>query len=345
MIGIRSFRIRAYPEWAALTILTWPESSIAESMRRRISLLLIFGLIPPCVLAQSQQSTNGATEPYTLRIPVDEISLNFHASDGRGAPLTHLTRNDLRLADNGKSQTNIVMLQEYDDLPIRAGFLFDTSASMLGAIGFNRAIIYTYASQLLRRGYDRAFVEQFDTETRIRQNWTDSADAIASGSAGVGNGPDRLDPLTAIFDSLYTTCRDQWKPDPSEPTGNFILLFSDGEDDASHAYLSEAVDMCQRTRTAIYAIIAGRHSQFSDGHRTLQDLTQQTGGRLFIDPKGSQILDDLRMIEAEQRNQYRLVYKPTNFKADSSFHRIRLQCKAEESRVVTRSGYYAFPKP
>lgn len=307
-------------------------------MYRHASLLLLSGSLVTGLLAQEPL-------PYTLRIPVDEICLTFHAADAHGTPLTHLTRGDLLLSDNGNRQTNIVMLEAWDNLPIRAGFLFDTSASMMGAVAFNRAIIFAYASRLLRKGYDRAFVEQFDTDTRIRQDWTDSDAAIASGSARVGNGQDRLDPLTAIFDSLYTTCRDKWKPDPDRPTGNFILLFSDGEDDASHAYLSEAVDMCQRTRTAIYAIVTRRPSQFSDGYRTLQDLTRQTGGRLFVRPRGDQILADLQAIEAEQRNQYRLVYKPSNFKADGSFHRIRLQCSVPGSRVVTRSGYYAFARP
>ena len=31
-------------------------------------------------------------------------------------------------------------------------------------------------------------------------------------------------------------------------------------------------------------------------------------------------------MESEQRNHYCLVYKPTGFKADGSFHRIRLKC-------------------
>lgn len=306
---------------------------------RRICLPVCFFLLE----AATAQSTSPS--PYTFRIPVNEISLTFHAADAHGKPLPHLTRSDLRLTDNRKPQTAIVLLQEYDDLPIRAGFLFDTSASMLGALGFNRAIIRAYASLLLRKGYDRAFVEQFDTETFLRQNWTDSDAAIAAGAARVGLNPDRLDPLTAIFDSLYTTCRDRWKPDPAHATGNFILLFSDGEDDASHAYLREAVDMCQRTRTAIYAMITRRPSQFSGGYRTLQDLTEQTGGRLFVHPHGAQILQDLQEIEAEQRNQYRLVYKPSNFRADSSFHRIRLQSTIPGARIVTRSGYYAFPRP
>lgn len=306
-------------------------------LRRAPSLVVIALFFSRIAAAQSPL--------YTLQVPVNEIALTFHAAALNGAPLTHLTRDQLTLTDNGHRQSQILFLQNYDDLPIRAGFLLDTSASMLEDLPFNRAIIHAYAAQLLRKGYDRAFVEQFDTKTFIRQNWTDSDAAIAAGAARVGNTPDRYDPLTAIFDSLYTTCRDQWQQDPSTPTGNFILVFTDGIDDASHAYLSEAVDMCQRTRTAIYAIVRGRRGQFSDGYRTLQDLTQQTGGRLFLNPRGGKILDDLRIMESEQRNQYRLIYKPSNFKADSSFHRIRLRCSVQGAHITARSGYYAFPRP
>jgi hypothetical protein len=113
-------------------------------------------------------------------------------------------------------------------------------------IDFNRSVSQMYVSRLIRKGFDQAFVMQFDTHTLLTQDWTDKDSAIALGSAAVGPRPDRFDPLTAIFDSLYTTCRDRWGPTEPESTGNFILLFSDGEDDASHAYLSEAVDMCQR---------------------------------------------------------------------------------------------------
>jgi Ca-activated chloride channel family protein len=301
----------------------------------------LFPLTAPC-LAQPAQAPGA---PYSLRIPVDEISLTFHASDPNGKPLTQLTARDLNLADNGKRQNGILMLQSLQDLPIRAGFLFDISASMREEIDFNRFITQMYVSRLIRKGVDQAFVMQFDTHTLLTQDWTDKDSAIALGSAAIGPRPNRLDPLTAIFDSLYTTCRDRWGAMQAESTGNFILLFSDGEDDASHAYLSEAVDMCQRRHIAIYVFQGGRPSRFSDGRATLRALAQQTGGRVFDHPRADEVWKDLQIIEAEQRYQYRLVYKPSAFTADGSFHRVRLQSLVPGARIVTRSGYYAFPRP
>ena len=248
------------------------------------------------------------------------------------------------MSDEGKPQHQIVMLESFTDLPIRAGFLFDASASMMEDLGMNRSIIRMYASRLLRKGVDSAFVMQFAEDTLITQSWTGDASQIASGAAKVGMRKDRL-AITSIFDSLYTACRDQWSAEQGEATGNFILLFSDGDDDASHVYPSEAVDMCQRTRTAIYAIANNPKTPFDAGQRTLEELTSETGGRIFFQPQGDQIWEDLKLIEAEQRNQYRLEYKPEEFKANGEFHRIKLGCSVKGAKIVVRSGYYAFARP
>ncbi len=315
-------------------------------MRRCGVLVLLIGVFyrVECSLAQSAESQPHRAPAYTFHVPTDEISLRFHASDQSGKPLTQLTVRDLKLSDNRKVQNHVVMLQPLDDLPIRAGFIFDVSASVLKDIEFYRSVIETYASRLLRKGYDLAFVMQFDTETLLTQSWTDVDSEIAAGSSGIGPRSNRYAPFTSIFDSLYIACRDQWTQQ-SELTGNFILLFTDGEDNASHAYLSEAVDMCQRKRIAIYVFDSSRSSHTSDGYKTLNDLARQTGGRAFIHPRLADIWRDLQLMEAEQRYQYLLVYKPSELVDDGSYHRVEIQCSVPGARIATRSGYYAVARP
>ena len=53
------------------------------------------------------------------------------------------------------------------------------------------------------------------------------------------------------------------------------------------------------------------------------------------------IWNDLRVIDANLRSQYRLVYKPQHFKRDGSFHRIKLDSPTRGGFITTRSGYYA----
>ncbi len=307
--------------------------------------VLIAVLIPlGSSLAQSVQTQPVTTPAYTFHIPVDEISFRFHASNQSGKPLSQLTVHDLKLSDNGKPQNQIMTLERLDDLPIRLGVLFDVSASVLKGLDFDRSIVQIYASHLLRKGFDQAFVMQFDTQTLLIQNWTGAGSAMEAGVAAIGPRANRYDPLTSIFDSLYTTCRDQWEGQ-SDATGNFILLFTDGEDNASHAYLSEAIDMCQRRHVAIYIFESSQSSHKSDGYKTVNDLASKTGGRVFFHHRKEDIWQDLQTIEEEQRYQYLLAYKPSEFKADGSFHRIRLDCNIPGARIAIRSGYYAFPRP
>ena len=58
----------------------------------------------------------------------------------------------------------------------------------------------------------------------------------------------------------------------------------------------------------------------------MAELAAKTGGRVFYDDDSEAGIDnDLRTIEADLRNQYRLIYKPAELKRDGSYHRIELK--------------------
>jgi len=110
----------------------------------------------------------------------------------------------------------------------------------------------------------------------------------------------------------------------------------------------QAVDQCQKSNTAIYAFGAREGSgpgPVSTGPKTLAELATQTGGRVFSDEdSASSIEEDLRAIEANLRNQYRLIYNPAQLRHDGRFHRIALLGPDRVSSIEVRSGYYA-PQP
>ena len=304
--------------------------------------------------SQTSASVPQSAGPYGLRVSVDEVSLSFHAADVHGLPVNDLKLDELSLLDNGKPPRKIVAFGPLRDFPIRGGILMDTSVSVAGYLPRNRAIASEYVQRLLRQNSDEAFVMDFDFESRIAQPWTSDRNALIAGMRRVT--PDGVSRMggTAIIDSIYRACLNQFGRlnDKGDAAGNpaatgaasanFILLFSDGEDNASHAYLNEAVEMCQRTNTAIYAFRVHPESRFSDGPKTLTQLASQTGGRVFKNEGSDEaIYDDLRTIEADLRDQYRLVYKPAELRHDGSFHRIQLKAPERVERLDVRSGYYA----
>ena len=53
------------------------------------------------------------------------------------------------------------------------------------------------------------------------------------------------------------------------------------------------------------------------------------------------IYADLRTIEADLRDQYRLVYNPAELRHDGAFHRVELKAPERVESIAVRAGYYA----
>jgi VWFA-related protein len=291
---------------------------------------------------QTAKSPATATDPYTLNVAVDEVGLTFHAADFHGIPMDDLKLTDLRILDNGKHPRQIVSFEVHQNLPVRFGVLMDTSRSMLGYLRRNQAIANEYVTQLLHKQTDRAFIMRFDSESKVVQDWTGDNDALTASLHNIAADHSSRLGGTALYDAIYKACRDQFgTADPL--AGNFILLFTDGIDNASHARLADDIDICQKANTAIYIFSAEPKTIFSDGQKTLNELAIQTGGVMFFDQSRETIWNDLRIIDANLRSQYRLVYKPQRFKRDGSFHHIKLDSPTRGGVITTRSGYYATP--
>jgi Ca-activated chloride channel homolog len=304
------------------------------SFRRLIVIALAF---TPHAFAQTDA-------PYRLNVSVDEVILTFHAADARGLPVNDLKLSDLTLLDNGIPPAKILDFQLQQNFPVRAGILIDTSVSMSSHLYRDQSIATQYAQQLLHQQTDQAFVTHFDRTAHLIQSWTSSPTALTTAIRNTTHG----DPIggTALFDTLYAACRYQFGEIDHRTSGNFILLFSDGEDNASFLDLETAVDMCQRTNTAIYAFSSNAHDgSLQPGTATLAQLATQTGGALFHDDASTtDISADLRSIESNLRNQYRLVFRPASLAHDGAFHPIVLATPDRVANLTIRSGYYA-PKP
>jgi VWFA-related protein len=301
------------------------------------TLLALTLTLAPHTLAQSP-------EPYRLHVAVDEVILTFHASDAHGLPVNDLKLSDLSLLDNGNPPASLLDFQLQQNFPLRAGILIDTSTSMSSHRFHDQSIATTYAEHILRQQTDQAFLTTFDRTAHLIQPWTANPNAL---TAAIHN-PSRGDPTggTALFDVLYAACRYQFGEIDHRSSGNVILLFSDGADNASFLDLETAVDMCQRTNTAIYAFSSNAHDgSFHAGTATLAQLAAQTGGAIFHDDASdADVFDDLRTIESNLRNQYRLVFRPATLAHNGAFHSLVLETPDRVATLTIRSGYYA-PKP
>jgi Ca-activated chloride channel family protein len=307
-----------------------------------ISSLLVVALFALAPFAISQVPARTAQSPapqYTYHASATEVAITFHASDAHGLPVNDLKHGEMTVFDNGVPQTMILSFEIFQDHAIRAGIIFDTSKSMENSLARNKAIASQFAQRILRQQSDQAFVEEFGYIAKVTRPWIGNPAQLAIGIGNVVAGKENPLGGTALFDTIFQTCYSDFGK-AGNASGKFILLFTDGEDNASHTDIKDAVDMCQQSNTAIYAFRPEVVS-FSDGPKTLVELTAKTGGRVFhADDSEAEIYKDLDIIEGGLRNQYFLSYHPSTLKHDGSFHHIELRGPERVDRIEARSGYY-----
>ncbi len=296
-----------------------------------------------CVVnSQTASTPQNASDAYTLRLPVDEVVLTFSARDANGLPINDLKENEIRLWDNGAAPSRIVSFEKLMDRPIRAGILLDTSGSMHEVLAMNKSIAKKFVQRLFRQNSDLAFVSDFGYDSELIQSWTKNTALLLQGIEGARGKIDHPGG-TALYNAVFRACFYSFDKFDPGVTGNFILLFSDGEDNSGQTSMDEAARACQRSNTQVFALLPlSTQDRVSTGPKALREITAKTGGRVFLtDDTEEAIWADLKTIEWEMRNQYRVVYNPANFKHDGAFHEIMLQPPDRVSGIEVRSGYFA----
>jgi len=282
-------------------------------------------------------NTPSDTTGPTIKVPVNEVPLIFTVTDKHGHYIPNLGQSDFALLDNQKAPQKVDFFHQQINLPLRVGIVIDASTSIRTRFQFEQQSAIEFLLQVLKARSDRAFVMGFDVTPTVTANWTNDPDALETGINKLSPGGG-----TALFDAVYTACRDKLLTERGpEPVRKAMILISDGEDNQSRVYLSEAVKECERADTIIYAISTNWTPSRGEGDRVLQELSTQTGGEPFFPPNVEDMAVSFKSIEEELRSQYQLVYTPADFKADGSFHSIYLYCYDRRYQVHARKGYFA----
>ncbi len=143
--------------------------------------------------------------------------------------------------------------------------MLDTSSSIRQRFQFEQDSAIEFLLQVLHLN-DRAFVEGFDVQTDLAQDFTNNVDLLNQGIRKLRPGGG-----TALFDALYKTCRDQMLTlrDPGR-LRRALILVSDGDDNYSRAEESDAIKMCQRAQTIVYSISTNVSPSKDKGDEVLQ---------------------------------------------------------------------------
>jgi VWFA-related protein len=278
-----------------------------------------------------------ATE--TLQLFSREVDLFFTVTDKKGNFVTGLQQQNFGLLDNGRPPERVIRFVQQTNLPLRVGIMIDTSSSIRQRFPFEQQSAIDFLLQVLRPA-DRAFVEGFDVQVDLEQDFTNRIDMLDTGIHKLRPGGG-----TALYDSLYKTCRDQMLTlQQKSDVRKALVLVSDGDDGYSRALESDAIKMCQRAQTIVYTISTSTGPSRDKGDDVLTQISEATGGQAFFPTRIQEVATGFLNIEAELRSQYSLVYVPADFKQNGEFRTIYLQCLDPRFSVRAEKGYFA-PKP
>ncbi|MGA2852460.1 MAG: VWA domain-containing protein [Terracidiphilus sp.] len=292
----------------------------------------------PAAQGPAQSGDQSDANAPTIKLGVNEVNLIFTVTDRHGHYNPNLQQSDFALLDDQKAPARVNSFHQQINLPMRVGIVIDASTSIRSRFQFEQQSATEFLLEVLKAKSDRAFVMGFDVTPTVTQDWTNNVDALET-------GVNRLRPGggTALFDAVYTACRDKML-DVSrgqEPVRKAIVLLSDGDDNQSRVRPDEVIKECERAETIIYAISTNWTPSRGKGDKVLTDMAESTGGQVFFPPSVEEMSDSFKNIEEELRSQYALTYTPADFKYDGSFRSIYLYCNDRRYVVRAKKGYFA----
>jgi Ca-activated chloride channel family protein len=291
----------------------------------------------PLQPVQQRPGSSPAHPTFTLTTNVNEVDLVFTVTDSHGNFVKNLKESDFALLDDRRAPAAVYSFTQQTQLPLRLGVLIDTSTSIRERFQFEQQAVTNFLLQVLRPSTDKAFVEGFDEAPNFVLNWSNNLDSLTSAIQQLHPGGG-----TALYDAVYSACRDKLLNAAQGPiyVRRAILLVSDGDDDQSHAYMTDAIKECQRAQTAIYAVSTDTDPTPDPGDDILRKMAEETGGRAFFPRQITNLPTSFNSVEDELRSQYALVYKPADFKANGQFRSIYLYCLDRKYKVHAMKGYF-----
>jgi len=293
---------------------------------------------PQTAAPQAPADSQNDVNTPTIKLGVNEVNLIFTVTDRHGNYNPNLKQSDFALLDDQKAPARVNSFHQQINLPLRVGIVIDASTSIRSRFQFEQQAATEFLLQILKARSDRAFVMGFDVTPNVTQDWTNNIDSLET-------GVNRLRPGggTALYDAVYTACRDKLLDISrgQEPVRKAMVLLSDGDDNQSRVHSDEAIKECQRAETIIYAISTNWTPSRGRGDKAMAEMAEDTGGRVFFPPSVEEVSTSFQQIEEELRSQYALTYTPADFKYDGAFRPIYLYCNDRRYQARAKKGYFA----
>ncbi len=309
--------------------------------------------LPVALGAQTPQPANPQTPPverknkeYTISVDVNEVVLHATVLDKRGHLLNDLKKDDFHVYEDGAPQA--LTHFSHADVPVTMGIVIDDSGSMRDKREAVNAAALIFAKT--SNPQDQVFVVNFNDVYYL-----DTPGDFATTIEDLKSALDKIDSRggTALRDAVMASL-DHVKLGNRDKKA--LLVITDGEDNSSRYTSEELMEKAQKSNAVIYTIgLLGSDETSNlfkirggEAHRAakvLKELAEATGGEAYFPKSLDEVESTCRQIARDIRNQYTLVYRPSNLKKDGTFRNIRVDAFQPNTKnklvVRTRPGYFA----
>ena len=264
---------------------------------------------------------------YVERVDVDVVQVTVTVADGHGKFVRNIPKSAFHVFEDGRPQTATHFASE--DVPLELVAAIDISGSMAPAMPKVKQAVKEFLGDVPPQ--DQVTLLGFnDNIFTLTRKATDPAERIKA--------VDRLAPWgsTALYDVLLRGVEMLGRQNGRKA----LVVFTDGEDQGSHATINDVERRLQSSDVTLYMIGQGRGVTLEPLKRIMERLSVPTGGRaLFTDS-----IDELHAAFAdlldELSNQYLLGYQSTNSKRDDAWRKIKVDVDGHRD-VRARQGYRA----
>jgi Ca-activated chloride channel homolog len=272
-----------------------------------------------------------------LRMNVDMVLVPVTVTDPMNRLVTGLEQEDFKIFENSGEQK--IKSFAAEDAPVSIGIIFDLSGSMTSKLIRAKESIL----QVIKTAnpQDEFFVIGFNDRPELIEDFTNSVEDIQARLATVRSGH-----RTALLDAIYYGVA---KMKDARHERKALLVVSDGGDNRSRYTEGEVKSQVRESDVEIYSIGIFDPYAATPEERTgpllLNELCEETGGRMFRVDDLSEMSDIAEKISTELRNQYVIGYTPRDLHRDGKWRKVKVKLNPPQGlpplTVHARTGYYA----
>ncbi len=290
-----------------------------------ISYLTVVATLDDGTVAEEVRFLN--VPAYLDVVDIDLVELYTTVSDGPRLVLD-AQQTDFTVLEDGRRQ-EIAKFELVQDRPLTVGITIDTSGSMIESLGEARQAAVDFLENVVSPS-DQTFAVAFSDKPQLLMPRTSDVGAVAETLEQIGAAGN-----TALYDAVVTSLY-YFRGVRGRKV---LVLLSDGEDTASSIDFKSTLEYARRSGVVVYAIGLGIGRTMVSVRHSLNNLTQETGGRAFYINQAAELRTAYAQIEKELRSQYLLAYQSDRPATDETFREIEVKVTGKR-KARTISGYY-----